>query len=185
MPAGASPGPEPLSGTGTPPLLVFVLGTAGSGAEALGAALRLRLAHANLRIFCGNTLGELAQWPDAAPRPALTLLMGLDGSCTPAEQTAREAADARLRSSLARAGLAYRVIYGAGKQRVTQALRTIRATVPGAFSPADRALLDQALAPAAERPARLRAGNCEKCSDPVCEHRLFSALLGRDRTGAE
>lgn len=26
---------------------------------------------------------------------------------------------------------------------------------------------------------RLHAWDCEKCSDPDCEHRLFSALSGR------
>jgi hypothetical protein len=27
------------------------------------------------------------------------------------------------------------------------------------------------------RTQRLRAWNCEKCSDPVCEHRLFTSLV--------
>lgn len=177
-----------MTGTGTPPradslpcppLLLFVLGIAGSGAEALGAALRARLAPTHLHILCGQSLADLAPEAEVAPRPTLTLLMGLDGSRTPTEQAAREAADARLRSGLAQAGLAYRVIYGTGEQRVAQALRTIKASMPGALGPADQALLDQALDPAAERSTRLRAGGCEKCSDPACEHRLFSALLGR------
>ncbi|WP_422843366.1 hypothetical protein [Acidovorax sp. M2(2025)] len=162
-----------------PPLLLFVLGIAGSGAEVLGAALRARLAPPPLHILCGQSLADLAPEAEVAPRPTLTLLMGLEGSCTPAEQAAREAADARLRNDLAQAGLAYRVIYGAGEQRVAQALRTIKASMPGALSPADQALLDPALDPATERSTRLRAGGCEKCSDPACEHRLFSALLGR------
>lgn len=70
----------------------------------------------------------------------------------------REPVDARLRAALARAGVAYRVIYGSGDQRLKQALAAIEGSA-----------------------ARPHAGGawrwtCDKCSDPECEHRLFSAL---------
>lgn len=70
----------------------------------------------------------------------------------------REPVDASLRSALTRAGVAYRVIYGSGGQRLTQALAAIdvnaaRSNVTGAWR-----------------------WPCDKCSDPECEHRLFSAL---------
>ena len=70
----------------------------------------------------------------------------------------REPVDARLRAALARAGVAYRVIYGTGEQRLKQALAAIdgnaaRSHLTGTW----------------------RWG-CDKCSDPECEHRLFSGL---------
>lgn len=70
----------------------------------------------------------------------------------------REPVDARLRAALARAGVAYRVIYGTGGQRLKQALAAIdgnaaRGGLTGTWRWA-----------------------CDKCSDPECEHRLFSGL---------
>ena len=62
---------------------------------------------------------------------------------------------------LDKAAVPYRVVYGAGADRLQNAL----------------AAIDAALSPRA--PARGWAWSCDKCSDPDCEHRLFSQLLGR------
>ena len=99
----------------------------------------------------------------------LTLLLGLDLPERPDDHTSRngltrEAVDARLRSVLVRHKLAFKVIYGQGEDRLEAALNAI--------SP---------LRPARQKPSEAGLGqwqsSCEKCSDPVCEHRLFTGRL--------
>lgn len=70
----------------------------------------------------------------------------------------REPIDAQVRGLLAQAGIAYRVVYGSGQERLRNAL----------------AAIDASLAPRSE--ARAWVWQCDKCSDPDCEHRLFSRL---------
>ena len=73
----------------------------------------------------------------------------------------REPVDTLVREMLDGAGVAYRVIYGSGRERLASAL----------------AAIDASLAP---RPAvRDWVWQCDKCSDPDCEHRLFTQLLGQ------
>ena len=75
----------------------------------------------------------------------------------------REPVDALLRQALLRAGIAFKVIYGQGLARLDNA---IRAVLPGGAS--------------TNRPVEAGAPwnwVCDKCSDPVCEHRLFSRLV--------
>ena len=77
---------------------------------------------------------------------------------------AREPVDALVREGLAKAGVPYRVVYGSGEDRVRNALAPVLELL-------------------GERPA---GGDdetrwkwvCEKCSDPECEHRLFTGLAG-------
>ena len=66
--------------------------------------------------------------------------------------------DAQVRAMLGRAGLEYRVVYGSGTERVRNAL----------------AAIDASLAP--RRAAPSWVWQCDKCSDPDCEHRLFTRL---------
>jgi nicotinamide riboside kinase len=83
----------------------------------------------------------------------------------------REPVDTLVREALARHGIAYRIVYGQGLERLANTLSAIASSAP-----------QLALRPAAlsgESPVRW-AWNCEKCGDPECEHRLFSGLL-RDR----
>jgi hypothetical protein len=80
------------------------------------------------------------------------LLMGLDLPCI---APAQHQADAALRAQLAALGINYGVVYGSGPRRLQHALRLV--------SPQD--------AP----PVRWH-GVCEKCADPECEFRLFTAL---------
>ena len=100
----------------------------------------------------------------------LTLLTGLDlpwvadGLQRDATHP-REPVDAMVRELLARAGVAYRVVYGTGEDRLRNAL----AALPDGL----------ARRPA---PAPARGGwqwTCGKCSDPDCEHRLFTSLTRR------
>lgn len=98
-----------------------------------------------------------------------TLVMGLDlpwvadGLHRQGPQ-ARDAVDACLRAELARAGIAYRVVYGDGARRLE-----------GALAALDAATRTQAAPPQGNA---AWVWSCEKCSDPECEHRLFSRMLG-------
>lgn len=71
----------------------------------------------------------------------------------------REPIDAQVRAVLAEAGVPFRVVYGSGPQRVANALAAI-----------DASLRERS-------PQRDWAWSCDKCSDPECEHRLFTGLL--------
>jgi len=90
---------------------------------------------------------------------AHVLLMGLD---LPGTTAGQQQADARLRAQLAAAGLGYGVVYGNGPQRVRAALRLIE--------PQDG-------------PPPRWTGVCEKCADPECEFRLFTALQNSKAAG--
>lgn len=101
----------------------------------------------------------------------LTLLMGLDlpwvaDGLFRDSPAVREATDAVLRRELQIAGVRYQTIYGQGPARLQQALRAIGNHL-------GRPLL-------VDDPA-LHQGRgrwvCDSCSDPDCEHRLFSQLV--------
>lgn len=90
----------------------------------------------------------------------LTLLTGLDID----GPHAREPVDALVREGLARAGVPYRVVYGNGEDRVRNALAPVLE------------LLGER--PAGDDDETRWKWVCEKCSDPECEHRLFTGLAG-------
>lgn len=99
----------------------------------------------------------------------LTLVSGLDIPGSSGRQqhdgpASREAVDARLRFALTRGKIAYAVIYGRGLARVDAALKAIAS------------LRDDRAKPNASNPGHWQ-WSCEKCSDPECEHRLFTGLL--------
>ena len=102
-----------------------------------------------------------------------TLVTGLDLPWVPdglqrdATQP-REEVDALVRSLLQRAGIGYQVVYGQGRQRLQGAIAARR---PSGLLPAG--------AQPPEDTGKPWVWNCDKCSDPDCEHRLFTAL--RDR----
>jgi hypothetical protein len=77
----------------------------------------------------------------------------------------REPVDALVRAALAQAGVPYRVVYGSGSQRMANALAAVASAVPAL----------QAAQPA-EAATTQWVWRCEKCSDPDCEHRLFTGL---------
>jgi ribosomal protein L37AE/L43A len=99
----------------------------------------------------------------------LTLLCGLE-SAGQAQQTA----DQSIRSALAAAGMAYCVLYGSAPQRLAQALSAVGRLQPG--------LPQQEVQPDGRRKAWIWV--CDKCSDPVCEHRLLSDLLAQRAASA-
>lgn len=101
---------------------------------------------------------------------ALTLLTGLDfsgpaGGMRDPERLAREAVDARLRQLLDEQAMTYAVVYGSGSQRAARAMQAL----------ARHSGLTDLRPDLRQRPWQ---GYCEKCSDPECEHRLFTRQLG-------
>lgn len=114
--------------------------------------------------------GELHRFAQVRQRHYdLTLLTGLDlpwvaDGLQRVGPQVREPVDALVRSALASAGVPYRVVYGQGDERLVNALAAIDSTQAGTRQPA--------------RPSENRRWQwtCEKCSDPQCEHRLFTQL---------
>lgn len=151
------------------PPTIALLGAPGTGAAALASDLQRHITPHTAQILCAAAPGD-------CPQATLTLLMGLDLPCPPEQQHAREAADVHLRAALAHTGRAYRVVYGQGERRIENALTAIKNIAASAYTTSTRGNFESDSSP---RTARLRAWNCEKCSDPECEHRLFTALTAR------
>lgn len=95
----------------------------------------------------------------------LTLVTGLDlpwaDDGLHRDAASRERVDQLVRSLLEQAGIAYRVVYGTGDDRLRNAL----ACLPDPLRPPDTS------------PQRAWTWQCDKCSDPDCEHRLFTSLV--------
>jgi len=103
----------------------------------------------------------------------LTLLMGLDlpwqaDGLFRDSPAVRDATDALLRRELQAGGIAYQTVYGQGDTRLAQALRAIGNALGRPLVHEDPALA-----------TGLRPWSCDNCSDPDCEHRLFTGLLSR------
>nr|WP_315235822.1 ATP-binding protein [uncultured Albidiferax sp.] len=106
----------------------------------------------------------------------LTLLMGLDlpWAADPQRDGPHSQApvDGRLRAALARGNLPYQVVYGKDQARSQNALHAIESIAAGADGISTRGRFSS-------KSNTPWVWNCEKCSDPECEHRLFSGLLNR------
>jgi hypothetical protein len=81
--------------------------------------------------------------------------------------------DTLLRQALVRAGMPYRVVYGQGQQRLNNALLALG--LPGED---DAAQNTRDKAQFAINEGRT-AWQCNECSDPECEHKLFTGLLAK------
>lgn len=106
-------------------------------------------------------------------RYSLSLLMGLDlpwvaDGLFRDSPAVREATDTALRRELQTAGIPFHTVYGQGDARLQQALRAIGPVLGQPLVAPDRSLSEGRV-----------AWNCEKCSDPACEHRLFSQLIAK------
>ena len=100
-----------------------------------------------------------------------TLLMGLDmpwvaDGLQRDGAHVREPVDALIRQALTNANISYQVVYGTGKARLHNALRCLGVNV----STPNDAILETG-------PDQFKNWQCERCSDPNCEHRLFTRLL--------
>jgi nicotinamide riboside kinase len=95
---------------------------------------------------------------------------------------ARERTDSLLRAALNRASVPYRVVYGTGRARLENALRAIDTIVLIAnysIRTSEKYNISRQTKPETDAQAHSAVWTwpCEKCSDPDCEHRLFSQLL--------
>ncbi|MGE0097838.1 MAG: hypothetical protein AB7S86_05765 [Hydrogenophaga sp.] len=149
---------------------VALLGGGSSGKATLAAALRRELAlqapDLVVAVMATDDISALTR-----PCPCdLTLLMGLDppGGPLGASAATGEATDARLRHDLHAAGVAFQILYGDLAARVQQALRAIGHVLGRTLVQADPSLT-----------AGRGRWTCENCSDPECEHRMFTGLLAR------
>ena len=94
----------------------------------------------------------------------------------------REETDNLLRAALGRASLSYQVVYGTGAARLANALQAISTA---GLAKATNLIADYAngtMATALFSPEKAEkkavwTWPCEKCSEPDCEHRLFTQLL--------
>jgi nicotinamide riboside kinase len=109
---------------------------------------------------------ERQQGYDATLVTGLDLPWVADGLHRDATQ-AREPVDALVRSLLQRAQVPFQVVYGLGPQRLRSALLALQSA---GVLPAGTAEREE------DTGQRAWTWNCEKCSDPGCEHRLFTQL---------
>lgn len=101
----------------------------------------------------------------------ITLLTGLDlawvsDGLQRVGAHVREPVDQKVRALLAQGKLPYQVVYGAGAQRLANALFCIGRQAPQWAKQLERP----------EPPTRW-SGPCETCGDGDCEHRLFTKLF--------
>jgi hypothetical protein len=84
--------------------------------------------------------------------------------------------DTLVRQALDRAGISYRVVYGQGHQRLNNALLALG--LPGED---EAARMVRESAQFAINQGRT-VWQCNECSDPECEHKLFTGLLTKRST---
>lgn len=127
-------------------------------------------------IYAGMLFEDGALYRFAMERQRLydaTLLTGLDLAWSPdglqRDAASRPQVDALVREHLQRAQLPYQVVYGQGAQRLRSALQALAAS--GLLPDEPRTEADMEKAGGAGW-----VWSCEKCSDPACEHRLFTRL---------
>ncbi len=171
---------------------IAILGAHGSGKSWLAA--QLREAHADL------TIAEFAQSADLKhfdlKRFDLTLLMGLDLHRPGLGATALAVEqDTALRRHLAQTATAFHSIYGEGPARLRaaqKAIENLAVRVSAAVSASHDAINNEAtnavltgifgtLIPKSVKNLHFE---CDKCGDPDCERRLFSALVSQASLGA-
>ena len=151
------------------PRQIVVLGAPGTGASTLRTLLRQALSQQPGLSLSEETLPGSTH--------SFALLMGLDLPYRdPAERAVQARIDAQLRQQLQALDLPYRVVYGLGPARLTHALLALGLPAPDEAARASREAaqfdLNRGRTP----------WSCEKCSDPECEHKLFTGLLGRDKS---
>ncbi len=158
-------------------------GIAQEHARQLSAPTDVRLLVADttplmVAVYSDYLFGDRSLYPFALEHQRsyhLTLLTGLDlpwvaDGLQRDGAHVREPVDALVRAALDGAGISYRIVYGSGTARLDNALFAINsaATCGG---------IKNAQAIFRSENVTSRPWACEKCSDPDCEHKLFSGLL--------
>jgi nicotinamide riboside kinase len=132
-------------------------------------------------VYSHMLFDDESLYPMALAHQALynsTLVMGLDLPWV-ADGLQRDGphvqgpVDTLVRQALERAGIAYRVVYGQGHQRLNNALLALG--LPGED---DTARTTRENAQFAINEGRT-VWQCNECSDPECEHKLFTGLLAK------
>jgi nicotinamide riboside kinase len=125
------------------------------------------------QLFADTSLYESAL--AAQRRYAITLLTALDLPWVADDMRdgphARQPTDTLVRAALTGAKLSYAVVHGTGGERLANAWNAINSIAGSEGHPRTRAQSDA-------KPASW-SWPCEKCSDPECEHKLFSDLIAR------
>ena len=171
-------------------MAIYLVGAPHSGVHELLAALTAELGVHTAQLHplmqaLPSADSALPASPEASlpPLTHITLLTGLDWPCPPDEQENREHRDAELRRQLQASGTPYRVVYGSTARRLTTALAAAQALQ--ASSPSTAVSITRAPVGSADGRRdedddqgrlKMRSWGCEKCSDPICEHRLFTSL---------
>lgn len=102
---------------------------------------------------------------DTLPSADVYLLLGPQPRPSPNPDANARLADERLRAALRDAGRAFQVIHDQGPAGLAQALRSVGLAPRDAFGGSTSA-----------RPRGDWIWSCDACSDPECEHRLFTRL---------
>jgi nicotinamide riboside kinase len=158
-------------------------GIAQEHARQLSAPTDVRLLVADttplmVAVYSDYLFGDRSLYPFALEHQRsyhLTLLTGLDlpwvaDGLQRDGAHVREPVDALVRAALDGAGISYRIVYGSGTARLDNALFAINSAAS-----CEGILGAQAIFRSENVTSRPWA--CEKCSDPDCEHKLFSGLL--------
>jgi ribosomal protein S27AE len=141
---------------------------------------RSSLASALLEAHSTLAINQDIHAPDAGACE-LVLLMGLD---EPTRDAATEREDTRLRAHLAKSGKAFHVLYG-GRQGCLQAAVALLNLQDATFLVANNADYSTASSTISAEHQEHWRWNCDKCSDPECEHRLFTGLMNAGRPGLQ
>jgi len=142
--------------------VIALLGADDSGKARLADVLAQRLAQRGIAAsLVADPLPGCSIDPSTleAHRGALILLIA-SASPTPV--------DDMLRKALMDAKLSFAVVHGEGAEQLANAWNAINAAAD-----------PEASRPAAPEGAATWSWACEKCSDPACEHRLFSDLVAK------
>ncbi|MDP9603386.1 ATPase [Variovorax gossypii] len=125
------------------------------------------------QLFADTSLYDSAL--AAQRRYAITLLTALDLPWVADDMRdgphAQQPTDTLVRAALTGAKLSYAVVHGTGGERLANAWNAIVSIAGNEGRPRTRARSDA-------KPASW-SWPCEKCSDPECEHKLFSDLIAR------
>lgn len=149
--------------------IIGVVGAARSGRTALLNALQFALArHNSAASIC---VAEYETIDEAAGTLDFALLMGLDWLPDPHSA----AQDDAWRQALTGCGVRFEVIYGAGEQRLSNALTAI-ARHYNLDDLQGQPPISGAATKSTEDGQRRWTWRCEKCSDADCEHQLFEML---------
>ena len=158
-------------------------GIAQKHARQLSAPTDVRLLVADttplmVAVYSDYLFGDRSLYPFALEHQRsyhLTLLTGLDlpwvaDGLQRDGAHVREPVDALVRAALDGAGIPYRIVYGSGTARLENALFAINSAAScEGFQGAQGIFRSDNVTS--------RPWACEKCSDPDCEHKLFSGLL--------